>query len=100
MPPDGTTTAAQSPEDLRTKLEPQVVEARPSFFKLEAQLPQQGRTDTPLATSGKMWVLLKTYAADGENGLHPERRPYLCRSPGSGDVLWAERRNQDDRQER
>src|SRR5215469_12992253 len=27
-------------------------------------------TDTPLAASETMWVVLKTYAADGENGLH------------------------------
>jgi mannose-6-phosphate isomerase-like protein (cupin superfamily) len=70
MPPDGTATIAQSPEDLRAKLNTQVVEGKPAFFKLEAQLPKQGRTDTPLAASDKMWVVLKTYAADGENGLH------------------------------
>src|SRR5438045_5826782 len=70
MPPDGTANIAQSPEDLRSKLKAQIVEAKPAFFKLEAQLPQQGRTDTPVAASDKMWVVLKTYAADGENGLH------------------------------
>ena len=65
MPPDGTANIARSPEDLRHKIKAQIVEARPAFFKLEAQLPQQGRTDTPVAAS-----VLKTYAADGENGLH------------------------------
>jgi mannose-6-phosphate isomerase-like protein (cupin superfamily) len=70
MPPEGTATIAKSPEDLRTKVRSQVVEAKPSFFRLEAQLPKQGRTDTPLAASDRMWVVLKTYAADGENGLH------------------------------
>src|SRR5919112_810816 len=70
MPPDGTATLAQSPEDLRAKVKEQIVEGKPAFFKLEAQLPTQGRTDTPLAASDKMWVVLKTYAADGENGLH------------------------------
>ena len=70
MPPDGTVNTAQSPEDLRAKVKAQVVGGRPAFFKLEAQLPQQGRTDTPVAASEKMWVVLKTYAADGENGLH------------------------------
>src|SRR6266576_3679883 len=70
MPPDGTATIAQSPEDLRAKVNAQVIQGKPAFFKLEAQLPKQGRTDTPLAASDKMWVLLKTYAADGENGLH------------------------------
>ena len=68
--PDGTATIAQSPEDLRARVKEQTVAGKPAFFKLEAQLPQQGRTDTPLAASDKMWVVLKTYAADGENGLH------------------------------
>ena len=70
MPPDGTAVIAKSPEDLRAKVGRQVVDAKPSFFKLQAQLPRQGRTDTPVAASEKMWVVLKTYAADGENGLH------------------------------
>jgi mannose-6-phosphate isomerase-like protein (cupin superfamily) len=70
MPPDGTATIAQSAEDLRAKVKAQIVEGEPTFFKLEAQLPKQGRTDTPLAASDKMWIVLKTYAADGENGLH------------------------------
>src|SRR5262245_18077031 len=70
MPPDGTADIARSPEDLRAKVTAQTAEGRPTFFKLEAQLPQQGRTDTPVAASEKMWVVLKTYAADGENGLH------------------------------
>jgi mannose-6-phosphate isomerase-like protein (cupin superfamily) len=70
MPPDGTATIAQNPEDLRAKVKTQIVEGKPTFFKLEAQLPKEGLTDTPLAASDKMWVVLKTYAADGENGLH------------------------------
>ena len=58
MPPDGTATIAQTPEDLRAKVNAQVVEGKPAFFKLEVQLPKQGRTDTPLAASDKMWVVL------------------------------------------
>jgi hypothetical protein len=54
MPPDGTANIAQSPEDLRAKVVAQVADAKPTFFKLEAQLPQQGRTDTPVAASDKM----------------------------------------------
>jgi hypothetical protein len=69
LPPDGTATVAQSPEYLRAKVKAQIIEGKPTFFKFEAQLPK-GRTDTPLAASDKMWVVLKTYAADGENGLH------------------------------
>ena len=70
MPPDGTANIAQGLEDLRVKAKAQIVEGKPTFFKLEAQLPQQGRTDTPVAASEKMWVVLKTYAVAGENGLH------------------------------
>jgi mannose-6-phosphate isomerase-like protein (cupin superfamily) len=70
MPPDGPATIAQSPEDLRASVKAHIVEGKPTFFKLEAQVPKQGRADTPLAASDKMWVVLKTYAADGENGLH------------------------------
>ena len=70
MPPDGTATIAQSSANLRASVKAQIVEGKPTFFTLEAQLPKQSRTDTPLAASDKMWVVLKTYAADGENGLH------------------------------
>ena len=45
--PDGSPAIAQTPEDLRAKVAAQVIDARPSFFRLEAQLPKQGRTDTP-----------------------------------------------------
>src|SRR4029077_17955253 len=94
MPPDGTANIARSPEDLRNKVKAQVVGEKPTFFKLEAQLPQQGRTDPPVAASDKMWVVLKTYAADGENGLHahPNEDHTLCRAAGRSDVLRAERR--------
>ena len=75
MPPEGTAAIAQTPADLRAKVKAQTVEGKPAFFKLEAQLPAQGRTDTPVAASDKMWVVLKTYAADGENGLHAPKNP-------------------------
>jgi len=70
MAADGSAGIAYSPEDLRARVKSQVVDAKPSFFRLQAQLPKQGRTDTPVAASDKMWVVLKTYASDGENGLH------------------------------
>ncbi len=70
MSADGSIAFAQTPDDMHAKLKAQQADARPSFFRLQAQLPQQGRTDTPMASSDKMWVVLKTYAADGENGLH------------------------------
>src|SRR5262245_21126148 len=45
-------------------------EEGPTFFKLVAQLPKQGRTDTVMAASPTMTVVLKTYAQGGENALH------------------------------
>lgn len=47
---------------------------QPTFFKLRAQLPAQGRTDTPVAATDEMTVVLKTYASDGENELHAHTR--------------------------
>src|SRR5260370_3590539 len=75
MPPDGTSLKALKIS--RAKVNAQVVEGKPTFFRLEAPLPQQGRTDTPMAASDKMWVVLKTYAADGEND---QRRHNLGRT--------------------
>ncbi len=58
-------------EDRRIRLKEQAaITGRPSFFHLRAQLPRQGRTDTPMAATDRMWIVLKTYAADGENALH------------------------------
>ena len=70
MPPDGTATIAQSPEDLGARVKAQIVEGKPTFFKLEAQLPKQGSHGHPARRLGQDVVVLKTYAADGENGLH------------------------------
>ena len=41
-----------------------------SFFKMRAQLLEQGRTNTLLARTENMWATLKVYASGGENGLH------------------------------
>jgi quercetin dioxygenase-like cupin family protein len=58
-------------EDMRAQIEAQAaVGNQPSFFHLRAQLPKQGRTDTPMAATDRLWVVLKTYASDGENELH------------------------------
>lgn len=58
-------------DDLRAQIDAQAaVKNQPSFFHLRAQLPRQGRTDTPMAATDRMWVVLKTYASDGENELH------------------------------
>jgi mannose-6-phosphate isomerase-like protein (cupin superfamily) len=61
---------AKSSEELHKLIDAQVKEGKPSFFKLKAQLPKRGRTNVPMAASKKMWITLKTYAADGENELH------------------------------
>ena len=58
----------QGTEDMRAQIEAQAsVKGQPSFFHLRAQLPRQVRTDTPMAATDRMWVVLKTYASDGEN---------------------------------
>jgi mannose-6-phosphate isomerase-like protein (cupin superfamily) len=64
------TDFATSSNELYDGLKKKIKEGVPSFFKLRAQLPKQGRTDTPIASSDRLWVVLKTYAADGENELH------------------------------
>ena len=62
---------AKSSNDLHQTLDAQVKDGgKPSFFRLKAQLPKLGRTNVPMAASKNMWVVLKTYAQDGENELH------------------------------
>ena len=64
------TPYAKDPTDMAATLKAKVKQGQPTFFRLRAQLPAQGRTDTPMAASEKQWVVLKTYAACGENELH------------------------------
>lgn len=45
-------------------------EGKPSFFAVEGPLPSIGRTDTALAATPRLTVILKCYAASGENTLH------------------------------
>lgn len=60
-----------STEEMRARIAEQAKAAgHPNFFHLRAQLPRQGRTDTPMAATDRMWVVLKTYAQSGENELH------------------------------
>jgi quercetin dioxygenase-like cupin family protein len=61
---------ARTLDDLYTQMKEQAQNRGPSFFHLRAQLPLQGRTHLPLATSDRMRVWLKTYASGGENELH------------------------------
>src|SRR6266568_3252506 len=66
---------------------------KPSFFKMRAQLLDQGRTNTALARTDNMWATLKVYASGGENGLHThphEDHTFIVlqgsdRQPGAGD---------------
>jgi quercetin dioxygenase-like cupin family protein len=53
-----------------TATKPQAKGKKPFFFKMRAQLLEQGRTNTPLARTENMWAILKVYASGGENGLH------------------------------
>ena len=41
-----------------------------SFFKMRAQMLEEGRTNTLLARTDNLWATLKVYASGGENGLH------------------------------
>lgn len=43
---------------------------KPVFFQLEAQMLEQGRTNTAVCKTENMWTVLKVYASGGENGLH------------------------------
>ena len=61
---------ARSTQELEDLINAKIKPGQPTFFQLGAQLPTQGRTDTPMAATSKMTVVLKTYAACGENELH------------------------------
>jgi mannose-6-phosphate isomerase-like protein (cupin superfamily) len=63
-------TYSKSTEHLTQMLQEKIKPGVPSFFRLRAQLPAQGRTDTPIAASERMTVVLKAYAGSGENELH------------------------------
>jgi mannose-6-phosphate isomerase-like protein (cupin superfamily) len=43
---------------------------KPAFFRLRAQLLDDGRSNTPIAETDNMWARLKVYASGGENTLH------------------------------
>jgi mannose-6-phosphate isomerase-like protein (cupin superfamily) len=45
-------------------------DAKPSFFKMKAQLLDGGNTETPLAIGDHLWLKIKVYAKGGENQLH------------------------------
>ncbi len=43
---------------------------KPQAFKLRAQLLAQGRSNTPVAATDDLTVIVKVYATGGENALH------------------------------
>jgi len=53
-----------------TATQPQAKTKKASFYKMRAQMLDQGRTNTLLARTENMWAVLKVYASGGENGLH------------------------------
>jgi mannose-6-phosphate isomerase-like protein (cupin superfamily) len=53
-----------------TRAGAKATDKKASFFKMRAQMLEQGRTNTPLARTDNMWATLKVYASGGENGLH------------------------------
>lgn len=58
-------------EEMRRKREAILAKSPPpQFFKLRAELLQQGRSNQVVAETDNMWVNLKVYAGGGENGLH------------------------------
>lgn len=58
-------------DEMRTRRE-RTIEAspKPQFFKLRAQLLDEGRDQHVVAETENMEVRLKVYASGGENGLH------------------------------
>jgi mannose-6-phosphate isomerase-like protein (cupin superfamily) len=63
-------TPTENTEAMRTTVESLASAKGPTIFQIRPQLPKKGRTDTPLAATELMNVVIKTYAADGENELH------------------------------
>ncbi len=63
-------TPTETTEAMRKSVESLASTKGPTIFQVRPQLPKKGRTDTPLAATDVMNIVVKTYAADGENELH------------------------------
>ena len=59
-----------STEGLRAELQALSLKTGAQFFKLGVQLPKQGKFETPIVATERMWMSLKTYASGGENTMH------------------------------
>ncbi|MCG8548477.1 MAG: cupin domain-containing protein [Alphaproteobacteria bacterium] len=58
------------PDEIKTDPAAVPQDIKPQFFKLRAQLLDEGRSNTPLTETDNMWARLKVYASGGENALH------------------------------
>ncbi len=70
MMPNAPLPYSTSTAHLYDLLASKVLPGKPSFFTLNAQIPSQGRTDTPVAATPQLQVVVKVYASGGENELH------------------------------
>jgi mannose-6-phosphate isomerase-like protein (cupin superfamily) len=61
---------AESVTDIWAKLRSYAERTTPSTFTLRTELLTQGRSDTPLAATDALTLVLKVYASGGENELH------------------------------
>ncbi len=62
---------ANETEEMRRKREAVLTKSPPpTFFKLRAQMLQQGRSNQVVAKTDHLQLNLKVYAGGGENGLH------------------------------
>jgi len=57
-------------DQLMGKKGPIAPKGKPAFFKLRAQLLDDGRSIEPLAETENLWTWIKVYASGGENVLH------------------------------
>lgn len=91
---------ATSTSDWRNQLDEFSANSFASVFEIKTRLLKQGRTNLPLAATGRMSIVLKCYAEGGENELHSH--PYedhafvllqgeacFCAPDGSTTVLKA-----------
>lgn len=61
---------AENVVDIWKKLQSMAERSTPSAFSLRTPLVSQGRSDTPLAATDQLTLVLKVYASGGENELH------------------------------
>jgi quercetin dioxygenase-like cupin family protein len=61
---------ARSIAEWRAQLDEKAKRTTPSFFRVRAELPDQGRTNIVLGATPLLSVVLKTYASGGENEMH------------------------------